>query len=163
MKSIIIENTFTVVPEKNLINQTKLEPRIMKLLCLLIENRGMLVTRDTIVEKIWSGYPGGIDGLTQAISFLRKILNDSEKKIISTIPKSGYIFNGTTEIKDIGSDSIKPGSKFIKIAAPIFVIFAVALLTAFILIYMKVNKQHTPTPQPTEYNNSSAKDAPKAQ
>jgi DNA-binding winged helix-turn-helix (wHTH) protein len=161
MKSIIIENTFIIVPDQNLFDLTKIEPRIMRLLCLLIENRGKLVTRDTIVEQIWSGYPGGIDGLTQAISFLRKILNDSKKNIISTVPKSGYVFNGIAEIRDDEPETTSPGKKYIKMRISFFVIFAAVLLIGLFLIYLKVNKQHTPTPQPTEYNNS-AKDAPKA-
>lgn len=88
----------------------------MKLLCLLAENRGHLVSRDMIIEQIWGGYPGGEDGLTQAISYLRKIMKDSGKKIISTIPKSGYIFNGTVELKNIESDNLSSGNKYLKIS-----------------------------------------------
>jgi DNA-binding winged helix-turn-helix (wHTH) protein len=96
-----INNEFRVFPEKNQVNEIHIEPRIMKLICLLIENNGKLVRRDHIVEKLWNGYGGGDEGLTQAISFIRKIFKDKTKKIIETVPKSGYIFNaGVEKIED---------------------------------------------------------------
>jgi len=66
----------------------------MKLLCLLVSKSGSLVSREEIVEKIWNGYGGGDDGLTQAISFLRKILNDTHKMIIETVPKGATFLGG---------------------------------------------------------------------
>lgn len=72
----------------------RLEPRLMKLLCLLAEHPGQLVKRELIIREIWNDYPGADDGLNQAISGLRKLLEDDQKKIIETIPKSGYCFHG---------------------------------------------------------------------
>lgn len=81
----------------------------MKLLCLLVENRGQLVSRDRIIEDIWNGYGGGDEGLTQAISSLRKILNDKDKQVIETVPKSGYIFRG--EVADADTALTQPVSE----------------------------------------------------
>ncbi len=88
---------YIIAPEKNLVNHIHIEPRLMKLLCLLMENRKKLVSREHIIETIWNGYGGGGEGLTQGISLLRKIFKDGDKKIIETIPKSGYIFNAPVE------------------------------------------------------------------
>lgn len=74
---------------------TRLEPRLMKLLCLLVERNGELVTREYIVKEIWNEYPGANEGLNQAISFLRKQLADDSKEIIKTSPKVGYSFQAT--------------------------------------------------------------------
>ncbi|WP_316819300.1 helix-turn-helix domain-containing protein [Pedobacter nyackensis] len=75
----------------------RLEPRLMKLLCLLIENHGQIVNRSLIIEQIWNDYPGADEGLNQAISGLRKLLEDDQKKIIETLPKTGYCFRGGIE------------------------------------------------------------------
>src|ERR1700753_1586895 len=98
MQPFKINDDFTICPDATTIGNTvKLELRLMKLLCLLVVNTGNLVTREEIVEKIWNGYGGGDEGLTQAISFLRKALNDIDKTIIETVPKGGYIFRGRVE------------------------------------------------------------------
>jgi hypothetical protein len=59
----------------------------------LVSNNGRLVTRGVFIQKVWNNYGGADEGLSQGISFLRKILMDSGKKVISTIPKSGYMLN----------------------------------------------------------------------
>src|ERR1700692_1254741 len=56
--------------------KNKLEPRLMKLLCLLAEQNGRLVRRELIIEEVWDNYPGASEGLNQAISSLRRILGD---------------------------------------------------------------------------------------
>jgi DNA-binding winged helix-turn-helix (wHTH) protein len=147
MKVFIIENSYTVNPERNLVNDVQLEPRIMKLLCLLIEYRGQLLRRDTIVEKIWGGYPGGEDGITQAISSLRKLFNDTDKKIITTIPKSGYVFNGKTEIKDSGPVKSVSQDRYIH-KSMIYLVLLGAILVILILIFIKPKVYQTPVPGP---------------
>lgn len=74
-----------------------LEPRIVKLLVLFVTSPGALISRCDAIEKIWQNYGGADDGLTQAISFLRKILGDQKKIIIKTIPKKGYILEAMIE------------------------------------------------------------------
>jgi DNA-binding winged helix-turn-helix (wHTH) protein len=70
----------------------RLEPRLMRLLCLLIDNQEQVVTRESIINQIWNDYPGAGEGLNQGISHLRKILEDDTKTIIHTVPKTGYQF-----------------------------------------------------------------------
>ncbi len=72
----------------------RLEPRLMRLLCLLADNEGKVVSRETIIKEIWDDYPGGGDGLNQAISHLRKVLEDDNRSLIRTLPKIGYLFDG---------------------------------------------------------------------
>jgi DNA-binding winged helix-turn-helix (wHTH) protein len=64
----------------------------MKLLCLLVQNKEELVTRETITKEIWDNYGNPDESLTQAISYLRKVLSDQQKKLIETVPKKGYVF-----------------------------------------------------------------------
>lgn len=90
-----------LVPDRHLIidrqtgSQTRVEPRLVKLLQLLADAAGQTVSRDQIIREIWNDYGGAEDGLNQAISFLRKILDDAAKERIKTIPKKGYMLQAT--------------------------------------------------------------------
>lgn len=100
---MVINRHFTINASRNevLDNRTgtsvRVEPRLMKLLCLLVENHGEIVERSLIIKLVWNDYPGASEGLNQAISGLRKLLEDDQKKIIETLPKTGYCFHGTIE------------------------------------------------------------------
>lgn len=108
---------------------SRVEPRLMKLLCLLADNAGKPVSRKMIIKEIWNDYPGGDEGLTQAISVLRKLLNDDKKAIIETLPKTGYCFHGS-----IGADQIVVKRKPIKViflSAASFLLLVIALLWGY--------------------------------
>jgi DNA-binding winged helix-turn-helix (wHTH) protein len=100
-QAFYINNQFLVNPSLNTVTdkekneQTRIEPRLMSLLCILSEDAGQVVPRETIIKEIWNDYGGADEGLNQAISFLRKILNDGDKKLIETVPKKGYILNAS--------------------------------------------------------------------
>ncbi len=85
----------------------------MRLLCLLADNEGIVVSRETIIKEIWDDYPGAGDGLNQGISHLRKVLEDDSRTMITTLPKIGYRFEGLTPrqpaqlTKNIGSKNPK--------------------------------------------------------
>ncbi|NBB93980.1 MAG: hypothetical protein GVY32_12525 [Gammaproteobacteria bacterium] len=70
----------------------ELEPRVRDLLALLIERRGEVVSRDELVEEVWSGFPGADQSLTNAVSKLRAALQKTggDPGIIKTLPKRGY-------------------------------------------------------------------------
>jgi DNA-binding winged helix-turn-helix (wHTH) protein len=97
----VLNSRFKVEPNLNLINdmeqdkEFRMEPRLMKLLCLLVQSKEELVTRETITKEIWDNYGNPDESLTQAISYLRKILSDQQKKLIETVPKKGYVFRAT--------------------------------------------------------------------
>lgn len=77
----------------------------MNLLILLASGKGEVFSREFLIEKIWGNTFVGEEGLTQAVSRLRKILNDNAKdsQIIQTIPKKGYRL--TAEIEEISGEN----------------------------------------------------------
>src|ERR1700733_1651645 len=89
-----VDTTKNEIWDKEKADRHRVEPRLMKLLCLLAAHPAELVTRENMLKEVWDNYPGGNEGLNQAISFLRKLLDDEHKKIITTLPKKGYVFNG---------------------------------------------------------------------
>ncbi|SKA14522.1 winged helix-turn-helix domain-containing protein [Sediminibacterium ginsengisoli] len=83
------------VTDLQLNREIKLEPRVMKVLQYLLDKKGQVVTREELAETIWDNYGGAEDALTQAISVLRKTLDDAGKELIRTVPKKGYILEET--------------------------------------------------------------------
>jgi DNA-binding winged helix-turn-helix (wHTH) protein len=82
---------------------TKVEPRIVEVLCLLASRPGLTISREEMVSVIWKDYGGGDEGLTQAVSALRKLLQDPDRSLIQTIPKKGYCLKA-----DVGFDPQQP-------------------------------------------------------
>ena len=72
----------------------KLSPTEFKILVLLVQNAGRLVTRDALLENIWGLQPGkGSAHLVKLqIQHLRRKLGDSgmHPKLIITVPGFGY-------------------------------------------------------------------------
>ena len=70
----------------------KLEPIPMALLVLLIEHKGVLVTRDQIVERVWDQhFDGGTNVVNVYINYLRsKIDVPGQLSLIRTVRGLGF-------------------------------------------------------------------------
>ena len=70
----------------------KLEPRVMDLLVVLAQQPGVVLTREELESKVWSGMVVGYDALSSAMIKLRKALGDDPHQpcFIETLPKKGY-------------------------------------------------------------------------
>ena len=66
----------------------------VEMLTLLLENRGRVVTRDEIIERLWPDTFVDENNLSVTVSMLRKAFgeNKGEPKFIETIPRKGYRF-----------------------------------------------------------------------
>jgi DNA-binding winged helix-turn-helix (wHTH) protein len=139
----IVNSRFIINPALNSIvdqetNKTlRLEPRLMDVLCLLADNENKLVTREHLIKEIWNDYGGADEGLNQAVSFLRKFLDDSNKEIIETIPKKGYIFHALIADIDIpmSEQKITTSKRNTK-----YIYWFAALLLGIIMAIMLINK-----------------------
>ena len=69
-----------------------LEPKVMDVFVFLAERANKLVTRDQLLEAVWSGHVAADELLTGAVSDLRRALQDDlgDLKHIETVPKRGY-------------------------------------------------------------------------
>jgi DNA-binding winged helix-turn-helix (wHTH) protein len=73
--------------------ERQLEPRLMRLLCLLADNAGKVLTREELIEALWPHVIVNENSLTRAISDLRRLLTSpdgSNNRLIETVPKRGY-------------------------------------------------------------------------
>lgn len=74
----------------------KLERIPMDLLCLLVRNAGQLVSRDTIIEKLWGKdvFLDTDNSINTAVRKIRQILNDDPRnpRFVHTVAGKGYRF-----------------------------------------------------------------------
>ncbi|MGA9882353.1 MAG: winged helix-turn-helix domain-containing protein [Candidatus Acidiferrales bacterium] len=81
--------------------KVKLTDQPFRLLAVLLECRGQLVTRQELREQLWPNYEYGEfdDGLNTAINRLRATLDDSAEnpRFIETVPRHGYRFIAPVE------------------------------------------------------------------
>ncbi|KIC46726.1 hypothetical protein RA28_02870 [Ruegeria sp. ANG-S4] len=66
----------------------QLSPRAIKLLQILAQAEGAVVSRDQLLEQIWPNVFVSDESLTQVVSELRRVLKD--RGIVATVPRGGY-------------------------------------------------------------------------
>jgi DNA-binding winged helix-turn-helix (wHTH) protein/Tol biopolymer transport system component len=83
-----------------------LSPRLFDTLLVLVENRGQVVRKNDLMQKVWNDVAVEENNLTQSISALRKILGDNVdgQKFIETIPKRGYRF--VAPVKEVSEEEL---------------------------------------------------------
>lgn len=71
-----------------------LEPKLFDVLRLLLENRDRVVTKEELLDTVWSGTFVTQNALTRAVAQLRKSLGDDahEARFIETAARRGYRF-----------------------------------------------------------------------
>ena len=84
----------------------QLPPKIFDTLLLLVENAGRVVSKESMLARIWEDSFVEENNLAQNISALRRVLRERNgKKFIETVPKLGYRF--VAEVEEIDSQTIR--------------------------------------------------------
>src|SRR5436309_1062252 len=84
---------------------TDLPLKAIELLCLLVEGRGALLTKDQIWHDVWKDAFVEETNLTHNIYLLRKALKDlGHGGLIETVPRRGYRFSG--EVYELPDEEI---------------------------------------------------------
>ena len=87
---------FLIEPQLNSISKdgysTRVEPKVMQVLVCLCDAADQVLTKERLIQSVWTDTFVTDDVLTRAISELRKALGDDSKepRYIQTIPRSGY-------------------------------------------------------------------------
>jgi TolB-like protein len=87
-------------------------PQVFDLLAYLVQNRERVVSKDDLLESVWSGRIVSESTLTSHINAARKAVGDSgeEQKLIRTVARKGFRFVGElTEGTSPGAGSAKVG------------------------------------------------------
>lgn len=81
-----------------------LNPKTLRVLALLLENAGNVVTKEDFFEQVWTDSFVEDNNLTVAIAAIRKALGETRQtKFIQTVPKKGYRF--VAEIEKLETDA----------------------------------------------------------
>lgn len=75
-----------------------LRPQSAQILSVLVDNLGRVVTKDTLISAVWQNISVTDDSLTQCIADVRRALDDSDRRILQTRPKVGYLLCPTQQI-----------------------------------------------------------------
>jgi DNA-binding winged helix-turn-helix (wHTH) protein len=77
-----------------------LQPRAFDLLAYMVNNAGRLLTKQTLLDELWSGAYVTENSLTQSVRQLRSALMDevAAPRYIATVPRIGYRFIAPVEI-----------------------------------------------------------------
>jgi TolB-like protein/DNA-binding winged helix-turn-helix (wHTH) protein len=117
--------------------RVKLEPKVMRVLCILAERPGSVVAREDLESKVWAGMVVTSDAVTNTIIKLRKVFGDDSRhpSYIETISKTGYRL--IAEVGPGPTATLAPGNpSILKIRrpAPWLVPLLVALLLGLWLV-----------------------------
>jgi DNA-binding winged helix-turn-helix (wHTH) protein len=76
-----------------------LEPKALRLLLYLIQNRGRLVRKQELLNAVWADAAVTESALTRSVGLLRKTLDDDSRdpRFIETVPTAGYRFIAQVE------------------------------------------------------------------
>src|SRR6185369_17355263 len=90
-------------------NTIQLEPKALRLLIFLIENRGRLIEKEELLNEIWNGTHVTENALVREVGKLRKTLGDDPKipKYIETVHTRGYRFIAEVAVTSV-SESLTP-------------------------------------------------------
>jgi len=103
-KCIYEFDSFSVDREKRVLYRgdqpVQLTPKVFDTLLALIEDRGRILTKDELLQRIWGDTIVEEGGLARNISILRKVLGErpDEHRYIVTVPGKGYQF--VAEVRD---------------------------------------------------------------
>jgi len=77
------------------------EPQVFDLLVYLIANRERVVSKDEILDAVWSGRTVSEATLSSRINSARQAINDSghAQALIRTLPRRGFRFVGAIEVR----------------------------------------------------------------
>jgi Tol biopolymer transport system component/DNA-binding winged helix-turn-helix (wHTH) protein len=101
--------------------RVSLTPRVFELLLVLVENAGRLVSKETLLNRIWADSFVEEGNLNQTISRLRRALGErpNENRFIETVPRVGYRF--IADVEAIEDNFAEPRTVLPKPAATVVV------------------------------------------
>jgi DNA-binding winged helix-turn-helix (wHTH) protein/Flp pilus assembly protein TadD len=70
-----------------------LRPKSFDVLRHLIEHHGRLVGKEELLKAVWGSAAVSDDSLTHCLIDIRKVLGDTERRMIRTVPRRGFIFD----------------------------------------------------------------------
>lgn len=145
-------------------NAIEIEPRVMAVLIALAQKPGETVRRQELIDLVWSGAPGAEQSLNNAISLLRRALQDTDAshRLIRTAPKLGYQLCAHVVCRDDGdtpganipahTDPPPSPSSVTRYALPVGAVLSIVAIIAaalFVFIASPYSEPRKTDPAPT--------------
>ena len=94
-----------------------LPPKALKLLSVLIENRGRIVEKNDLLREVWQDAFVEDGNITYTVRLLRKTFNDDPQAplYIETVPKRGYRFIGSVQVVEETAETAAEAPKSLHI------------------------------------------------
>ena len=115
-----------------------LRPQSFDVLALLVANRQRLVTKEEFYSHIWGNKAVTDDSLAQCVIDIRRALGDSERKMVRTAPRRGYIF--TAALAEPAHPS-RPDDSAAPRPSQRALLFAVTVIVALVAVYWLFGRQ----------------------
>lgn len=81
------------------------------MLCLLLERAGLVVGKEELLLGVWGHMNLDDDGISQCVRDIRVALGDSERRLLKTMPRRGYMLHvGAVEYRDSVALGIAPAT-----------------------------------------------------
>ncbi|MEC9367150.1 MAG: winged helix-turn-helix domain-containing protein [Pseudomonadota bacterium] len=77
------------------------EPQVFDLLVLLLENKGRLVTKEEITERVWAGRIVSESAISSRIKSVRQLIGDdgASQRLIETVRRRGFRLVGDVKVE----------------------------------------------------------------
>jgi DNA-binding winged helix-turn-helix (wHTH) protein/Flp pilus assembly protein TadD len=104
---VLSEEDFALTREGT---RVPLEPKALRVLLLLAAAKGKLVSKQALLEAVWSGVFVEETTLTRAIALVRKQLGDDPRQphFVETVPTVGYRFIAPVEEQPAAAEAPQP-------------------------------------------------------
>lgn len=86
--------------------QVYLRPRSLAVLRLLAERAGAVVSKEDIFATVWDDAIVTEDSLTQCVVDIRRAIGDTERRVLRTVPRRGYVLQPPKPAETL--ESVKP-------------------------------------------------------
>ena len=112
----------------------KIRAQSFQVLAFLLSRHGTLVGKDELHNEIWGNKIVSDDSLTHCLLDIRKCLGDTDKDMIRTVPRRGYIFEAPCRVELVSSDGIVPTPRSSRL--PVLIIVAAVLVAISVLLWV---------------------------
>lgn len=141
--------------------EVALRPKSFEALTYLVERRGQLVTKSSLIEAVWPDTAVGDNSLAQCLFDIRRALGDDSQQLIRTKVRRGYIFTPPVTMpfaefpRDPGLFPVQPLPRAKrKLIMAAFAITAIAIAAVLQLSLRRPDKQRLTYEQITNFVDS---------
>lgn len=168
-KDFYINDQFLVKPGANLLIDgliskiSKVDPGVMRLLCLLAEHNGKMVLNAELQITTWPDGSGSEEKLDHTITIIRRMLQDDRKNMIRQIARKGYLFQAAVTNADIDDltreAAADPGAQTPATATQKWIVILSILIIVLLILFVLFNYTYSNgTPGQSPVNTITAPD-----